>query len=434
MKPLKAISLYTGAGGLDLGFEAAGFETRVAVELEPDAIATLRKNRPSWEVIDKDVQSEAASSKAILRAARLKAGEADVLIGGPPCQPFSKSGYWAHGDAKRLADPRSATLSAYLRVLRDAQPRAFLLENVPGLAFSQKDEGLTFLKRSIEAINRDTRANYSFEVALLRAVEYGVPQDRHRVFIVGSRTGELFRFPAPTHAPPSSDVGAPDDKQSSLELFPSASDTSPRQPHLSAWDAIGDLEEDNDPALAVTGKWADLLPTIPEGNNYLFHTSRGGGVPLFGWRRRYWSFLLKLAKPLPSWTIAAQPGPAVGPFHWKNRRLSVKEMMRLQTFPENYEIVGSFRSAQRQLGNAVPSALAGALALEIRHQLLGEPFKGVSASLLPKRRADTPPVEPIAKVPRKYLKLVGDYEAHPGTGLGYGALRRVSAGSIAPRR
>src|ERR1700691_4993963 len=93
------------------------------------------------------------SARDTLARANLEPGEADVLIGGPPCQPFSKSGYWAHGDAKRLDDPRSVTLSAYLRVLRDTQPRAFLLENVPGLAFSQKDEGLTFLKRSIEAIN-----------------------------------------------------------------------------------------------------------------------------------------------------------------------------------------------------------------------------------------------------------------------------------------
>jgi len=432
MKALKAISLYTGAGGLDLGFEAAGFETRVAVEIEPDAVSTLRKNRPFWEVIGQDVQSEAASSKAMLRAARLKEGEADILIGGPPCQPFSKSGYWAHGDAKRLADPRSITLSAYLRVLRDAQPRTFLLENVPGLAFSQKDEGLTFLKRSIEKINRDTGADYSFEVALLRAVEYGVPQDRQRVFVVGSRAGDRFQFPAPTHVPSSSDARAHEDENVGLALFSSGNTTTDmRQPHMSAWDAIGDLENDADPSLAVTGKWADLLPTIPEGNNYLFHTSRGGGVALFGWRRRYWSFLLKLAKPLPSWTIAAQPGPAIGPFHWKNRRLSVREMMRLQTFPEAYEIVGSFRSAQRQLGNAVPSALAEILALEIRRQLLKQPLKRFAASLLPKRRPDMPPAEPVDKVPRKYLKLIGDHEAHPGTGLGYGALRRANAGKIA---
>jgi DNA (cytosine-5)-methyltransferase 1 len=196
---------------------------------------------------------------------------------------------------------------------------------------------------------------------------------------------------------------------------------------LTAWDAIGDLENDDDPSLAVTGKWADLLPTIPEGRNYLYHTDRGAGIPLFGWRRRYWSFLLKLAKSLPSWTIAAQPGPAIGPFHWRSRRLSVIEMMRLQTFPRRYEIVGSFRSAQRQLGNAVPSALAEILALEMRRQLLQQPARRSTPSLIPERRGKIPPEEAVIAVPKKYLELVGQHTAHPGTGLGYGALRRVRA-------
>jgi DNA (cytosine-5)-methyltransferase 1 len=135
---LSAISLYTGAGGLDLGFEAAGFETRVAVEFDRDAVRTLRHNR-DWSVVDQDIHSEPASSANLLKLARLKQGDASVLIGGPPCQPFSKSGYWATGDALRLADPRASTLGAYLRVMRDTLPTAYLIENVPGIAFSEKD-------------------------------------------------------------------------------------------------------------------------------------------------------------------------------------------------------------------------------------------------------------------------------------------------------
>jgi DNA (cytosine-5)-methyltransferase 1 len=423
--PLTAISLYTGAGGLDLGFEAAGFETRVAVELDPDAVRTLRANRPGWQIIDQDIHSEAASSKEILRRAGLKVGEADVLIGGPPCQPFSKSGYWARGDSKRLDDPRADTLAAYLRVLRDTQPRAFLLENVPGLAFSQKNEGLVFLRRTIEAINREVGTNYSFSVALLRAVEHGVPQDRHRVFVIGARDGTSFEFPSPSHvAPPS--LRHAEDEAMMADLFDNAAHAG-LEPFLTAWDAIGDLEDEDDPALRVTGKWADLLPSIPEGKNYLYHTDRGDGKPLFGWRRRYWSFLLKLSKTLPSWTIAAQPGPAIGPFHWKNRRLSSRELMRLQTFPDGYKIEGPLRSVQRQVGNAVPSALAERLALEIRRQLLGHAYvPSDRPSLLPARRDDAPPPEAVAPVSRRYLALAGNHEAHPGTGLGYGAQRRVS--------
>src|SRR6202008_4334158 len=136
----RILSLFTGAGGLDLGFEAAGFETAVAVELDHDCCETLRANRPDWQGIERNIFH--VPSSELLERAELRSGEVDVLIGGPPCQPFSKSGYWARGDSARLDDPRSDTLAAYLRVLRDAQPKAFLLENVYGLAYRGKSEGL----------------------------------------------------------------------------------------------------------------------------------------------------------------------------------------------------------------------------------------------------------------------------------------------------
>lgn len=426
---LSAISLYTGAGGLDLGFEAAGFETRVAVEMDSGAVATLRLNRPSWEIIEASIHSDEASSSEILRRGRLLTGDADVLIGGPPCQPFSKLAYWAQGDARRLDDPRAETLSAYLRLLRDTQPRAFLLESVPGLAFSQKDEGLELLRRRIDEINREVGTSYSFQVELLRAVEFGVPQDRHRLFVVGARNGTSFDFPAATHAS-AANLGIPAGALLQDDLFAAASARG-AEPFLTAWDAIGDLEDDDDPVLVMHGKWADLLPSIPEGNNYLFHTERGvpdGGKPLFGWRRRYWNFLLKLGKRLPSWTIAAHPGPSTGPFHWKNRRLSPCEMMRLQTFPSGYRLVGDLRSAQRQVGNAVPSALAEKLALEIRRQLLGDPsVRSEQLTLLPAKRGEIPPPEPRVQVPRKFLRLAGNHPPHPGAGEGPRAACRQSS-------
>src|SRR5205823_7032500 len=121
--------------------------------------------------------------------------------------------------------------------------------------------------------------------------------------------------------------------------------------------------------LQVRGSWGALLPSIPEGENYLYHTNRGRGLPLFGWRTRFWSFLLKLAKNRPSWTIQAQPGSAIGPFHWKNRRLSVREMCRIQTFPDDYEICGGRTDTQKQLGNAVPAAMSEVLGLRIMEQL-----------------------------------------------------------------
>src|SRR5215208_296519 len=195
----KLISLYTGAGGLDLGFEAAGFETRVAVEIDPEAVATLRHNR-NWPVLDRDIH--AISSRELLAEAGLGVGEADALIGGPPCQPFSKSGYWASGDTLRLDDPRAGTLGAYLRVLRDTLPRTFLLENVPGLAYRRKSEGLELIARTISKLNRDCGTSYTLRVAKLNAADYGVPQLRERVFVIGARDGGEFSFPAPTHAQP----------------------------------------------------------------------------------------------------------------------------------------------------------------------------------------------------------------------------------------
>jgi|CXWL01.1.fsa_nt_gi DNA (cytosine-5)-methyltransferase 1 len=400
----KLISLYTGCGGLDLGFEAAGFETAVAVEMDSEAVATLRFNR-GWPVIHRDIH--AIPSSELLAVAGLRVGEADALIGGPPCQPFSKSGYWVSGETLRLDDSRAGTLGAYLRVLRDTLPRTFLLENVPGLAYQGKSEGLDLITGTLRKINQECGTHYNWAVAQLDAADYGVPQMRQRVFVVGAREGTEFSFPTPTHAAPEA-LG--------LDLGLRA--------HTTAWDAIGDLEASAVPETLPRGKWAKLLPSVPEGENYLWHTERGGGLPLFGWRRRYWSFLLKLAKNLPSWTIQAQPGPAVGPFHWKNRRLTARELCRLQTVPEDFSVLGSLGAVQRQLGNAVPSALAEVLALAMRRQLLGEDVR-IESRLIPAPRRPVPSPEPVLSVAmEEYGHLVGNHLAHPGTGRGYAASRR----------
>jgi len=394
MSKPKVISLFSGAGGLDYGFEAAGFETAVAVEMNADCCNTLRANR-SWPVIERDVM--AVGSAELLRVGRLKKGQASVLIGGPPCQPFSKSGYWARRDSLRLADPRANTLAAYLRVLEDTRPHAFVLENVEGLAYRGKDEGLRLLLDAIDGINKRTRSKYLPTVKVLNAAEYGVPQVRKRVLMIGMRDGSEFEFPAVTHG-----------------------ESGGCEPWRTAWDALGDVKVDPSEDLRLRGRWVDLLPSIPEGHNYLWHTSRMAGEPLFGWRRRYWSFLLKLAKRQPSWTIQAQPGPASGPFHWDNRRLSMREMCRLQTFPDDIHITGSRGEVQRQVGNAVPSALAEVIGRALRRQALGERCS-TKATLVPRARDDVPAAAVPGPVPFKFWSLRGDHEEHPGTGRGYGA-------------
>jgi DNA (cytosine-5)-methyltransferase 1 len=402
------ISLYTGAGGLDIGLEAAGFKVGAAVEFDSKACQTLRANH-RWPVIEGDIHGPEATSEHLSEISGLAPEMPDLLVGGPPCQPFSKSAYWKSGDTKRLDDPRADTLTAYLRVLRDLRPRAFLLENVHGLAYAGKDEGLQLLKKTIKAINADVGTEYSFSLAKVNAADYGVPQTRERVIVIGSRDGKVFRFPQPTHIDPMAEntggVGA-------------------RQPWLRAWDAIGDLEDDDGPELKVGGKWGGLLPTIPEGQNYLWHTERGGGHRLFGWRRRFWAFLLKLAKDRPAWTVQAQPGPATGPFHWKSRKLSARELCRIQTFPDNYEIIGNRTDAQKQLGNAVPALLTEILGREIRKQLLGHRMRERPLLLEVSRRKRIPSPEPTSRVPSRYLQYVGNHSAHPGTGKGYAMVAR----------
>lgn len=403
------ISLYTGAGGLDYGFEAAGFKTRAAVEMDSDCCKTLRANR-RWPVLEKSIHDVATTD--LLSAAKLEPGEADMLIGGPPCQPFSKSGYWARGDSLRLDDPRAKTLGAYMRVVEEVKPRAFLLENVEGLSYSGKAEGVDLLLEFVRQINARTGSRYRPTFRVLNAADYGVPQLRNRFFMIASRDGAEFEFPAPVYRPERKDS----------QLFQDE-----RPTYRTAWQAIGDVQPGEDEDLDVRGKWAELLPSIPEGSNYLFHTDRGGGLPLFGWRRCYWSFLLKLAKNRPSWTIQAKPGPATGPFHWQSRRLSMRELCRLQTFPDNVEIQGGRNAVQRQVGNAVPSLLAETLAREVAIQLFGRRRRKTTPKLLPPNEAPAPSEEPVAPVAEQYWHLVGDHEAHPGPGKGYGAVARLSS-------
>jgi DNA (cytosine-5)-methyltransferase 1 len=392
-----AISLFSGAGGMDYGFEAAGFKTKVAVEFDHDCCQTLRKNR-NFAVIERDIMK--VPTAEMLEAGQLKKGQVDLLFGGPPCQPFSKAGYWARGDSKRLEDPRANTLWAFMRVVEEALPRAFVLENVSGLAFSGKDEGLQLLLERIKEINKKTKSNYRPVHRVLNAAGYGVPQIRERFFLVAARDGDGFSFPAPG--------------------FEDRSNESPLlglTPFRTAWDALGDLPESPNEDLEMRGKWAGLLPSIPEGQNYLWHTDRGGGLPLFGWRRRYWSFLLKLAKNRPSWTIQAQPGPAIGPFHWMNRRLSTRELCRIQTFPDDVEIVGSRTSVQKQVGNAVPSLLAEVVGRAVANQFFSS-RRTLAPTLLPPCRTPLPAPERVQPVPMTFKALAGEHSAHPGTGRG----------------
>lgn len=397
----KLVSLFSGAGGMDLGLEAAGFETVLCVENDRHCQTTLRANRPNWKLAEPADIFELRPAD-IMKQAGIKARELDLLAGGPPCQPFSKAGYWLRGDSLRLRDPRARTLGAYTKIVEALLPKVILLENVEGIQFSEKDEGIRLLKRHLRQINRRCGTRYDPVIFSVNAAEFGVPQIRKRVLLVAARNGKRLTPPTPTHG-------------------------EGRIGYITAWDALADLEdEDFEESLSPKGAWTALLPSIPEGENYLWHTDRGGGRPLFGFRTRFWSFLLKLSRDKPSWTIPAQPGPATGPFHWNDRLLAIRELARLQTFPDDFEFPVSRQFAQKQLGNAVPPLLAEIVGREIMAQLLKqEPTPTKFQHAIPKSSRKIEPIK-ICPIPRKYVGLVGSYAAHPGAGRGPGAVLRQS--------
>jgi DNA (cytosine-5)-methyltransferase 1 len=360
-----AVSLFTGAGGLDLGCEAAGFLTRAAVEFNERAQETLLANRERFFPVleEGSIFSDIVGLEYgdLLDAAGLGVGDADLLHGGPPCTPFSKSGYWL--EYKRAGrDPKASLLDSYVEALGAIRPRAFLMENVFALGY--RNQNRPVLERFIAGVEA---AGYSFDTKVLIAADYGVPQLRQRLLCVGLRQDVLdvppesygFPWPGPTHS-------GPHETRTNYDRT--------LAPHVTSGEALADLDGENNPPEAeeiVRGTFEEELRGVPPGDNYLFWTAhRDHPAPRFEWRKRYWTFLLTLHPDRPAPTIQGQPGPWVGPFHWEHRRLRVAELKRLMTFPDDFVVCGSRRDQQLQLGNAVPAQLAHVVARQIAGELV----------------------------------------------------------------
>jgi DNA (cytosine-5)-methyltransferase 1 len=347
---MRCVSLFSGCGGLDLGLRWAGFEGVLAVDNQPRCAESYRANFPDTPCY---LGSVADLNTALL--AELSGGktrqEIALLAGGPPCPPYSKSRFYRKNKPRALADALGEeTLHGYLAVLKRLRPLAFLLENVPGLAYKVHREAFELLTSTA------TAAGYHCEWKILNAADYGVPQIRERFFLVGLRDG-VFHFPAPTHGRPgTSRNGHPD-----------------LLPWRTAGEAIGNLDTEanaDDSGHFAGGRFHELLEQVPPGENYLFFTrERGHARPMFRWRSRYWSFLLKLSPDLPSWTIQARRSNNMGPFHWRNRILRIEEVKRLQTFPDDWRLAGTVDWQWRQLGNAVPPLLAYQIGLALARHL-----------------------------------------------------------------
>jgi DNA (cytosine-5)-methyltransferase 1 len=356
VKSIPAIGLFSGAGGLEIGAEWAGVDVRLCVELDAVACQTLRQNEQhaSGAVLEEDIAN--LTGMKLRGLAGLTRAEPCLILGGPPCQPFSKAAYWTDpGDDARYRrarakgqaaprpvpiteprhDERRSLLAEFLRLVVEVQAEGFLFENVPSIAHPRNRRALEGL---IEAFETE---GYQVISVKANAVEYGVPQRRHRIFLLGLR-GTKPSAPSPTHS--ASPFG---------DLF--------LLPAVTAGEALAPFGGSDffEPEEVVKGRWAEQLRAIPPGWNYKALTAWAGHPsPVFEAETRYWHFLLKLSPDQPSWTIPANPGPWVGPFHWKSRRLRTPELAALQGFPAGYAFAGTRRDRVRQIGNAVPPLLA----------------------------------------------------------------------------
>lgn len=337
---VKVLSLFTGAGGLDIGFHKAGFEIAACVEVEPVFSKTLILNKLAGKYLDLNcvIYNEDITT---FDPAPLGNASIDFIIGGPPCQTYSASGRRI-GGAAGLDDERGRLFEHYCRILDYLQPKGFLFENVRGLLGVNKGAAWEAVKAAFSELG------YELYHELLDAAAYGVPQHRERIFLVGIKTGQAFQFPYPLYGPDS--VG--------------------NISYITAGQVLADLQDPAEPYHIYDGKYGHLLGAIPEGMNYSYYTAeRGHPAPVFAWRSKFSSFLYKVAQDQPIKTLQAQLGKFAGPFHWKNRRFSVAELKRLQSFPDDYSFAGSYNTISEQIGNSVPPKLASYLGQAVMKQV-----------------------------------------------------------------
>ena len=334
MKQHKIISLFSGCGGLDLGFKKAGFHTVLATDVWSVACDTLKRNNMADEVICGDIRN--------LDFTKYK-NSVDVVIGGPPCPPYSQTRHYLVGKAGGFDDEKAGfAVPEYFRAVQEIRPKVFMFENVDGFTFKTYKEPMEFVQQRSEELG------YNITYRVVNAANYGVPQTRKRFICVGIRKDiGTFVFPKETH----SEAGS-----NGTIKWKTCGEV------LGDFDNITSEERNQRPG----SKDYELLLQVPPGDNYLFFTEkRGHPNPVFKWKSRYWTFLLKLSPNRPSWTIQASFSNNQGPFHWRNRFLRIEEIKRIQTIDDDYTLCGDFKDQWRQVGNAVPSELAHIIAKEI---------------------------------------------------------------------
>lgn len=355
---LPVISLFSGAMGLDLGLERAGFRVAVALECNPYAVATIRGNRPDLPLIDRPI--EQVTTKEILEAAGLKPGDPVVVAGGPSCQVFSTAG--ARGS---LGDPRGELFEHFARVVRESQPRFFVMENVRGLlSAAARHRPLNKRGPGHPPLAPDEELGSAFQVVtehlrqlgyytvfdILNSADFGTPQTRQRLLLLGSRDGEALRMPTPTHA---------------------RNGEGGRAKWRTLRDAVGDLAETEPEFYTFCPAKEKFLKQVPEGGNWrdlpedVRKEALGRAFDSWGGRS---GFFRRLAWERPSPALTTRPdSKATSLCHpTELRPLSVREYARVQEFPDHWSFAGPVRKKYEQVGNAVPLSLGEAAGRALR--------------------------------------------------------------------
>lgn len=371
-RTLYTMDLFAGAGGLSLGFEQAGFHSLAANDFDAPSATTFQANFRDTPFLLRPIEN--VPGKELIALAGISAGSLDVLLGGPPCQAFS-----VYNHQRGFHDSRSGLFREYLRIVEEVQPRVIVMENVTGML--SLDSG-----RAIDEMHRTLgQLGYSVEHRILRAEEYGVPQERRRIFFIGSRVGPIL-WPEATHS----------DGESLL--------TANLPPFVSVWDAIGDLPklemgqgaDEMRPYTRMArstyqiemrarsvGVWNHFAPQLAEINAKRMAYIKPGG----SWRDLPHNLLpagMRMAKRSDHTKRYGRLDPK-GQFstiltkadlHWgayihpaQNRTLSVRECARAQTFPDRFRFFGTRGDQYRQVGNAVPPMLGAGVARCVRTML-----------------------------------------------------------------
>ena len=368
MTGVATIDLFAGAGGLSLAAAKAGGDVRLHVDFDRRACETLLANKryQHGNVVEADVS--ALHGDDLRGLAGISRRERLLVIGGPPCQPFSKAAFWSEdgddaayrrarsrgevarrpGNHGHREDERRFLVRDFLRLVVESNASGFVFENVASLGAPRNRimlDGLVALAAG---------GGYQTTIVRAKGTEYGLAQKRDRIFILGAKKAAPIP-PVPTHT---------EDRALHPRRKPVATTGRVLAPFAGP--------EYAEPEEVVSGRWAEHLRGVPAGWNYKAHTAWAGHPnPTFVAETRFWNFLLKLSPDLPSWTIAANPGPWTGPFHWENRRLRTGEMAALQGFPRGYKFQGSRRERVRQIGNAAPPRLAQPMILSVIAAITG---------------------------------------------------------------